>query len=152
VGVALLVVALVGLLIVLGNNSGDDGKPAPTATTKTTPKKQSKGKGGRKKTPKKTPAAPQVARLELLPTGPVWVCLRAAGDRVLLAGEVITPDSSLEVYRSRRFTMTLANGSLKMKVNGKTLSVPDVQDAIGYEVDRTGKRTVLAQDERPTCA
>ncbi|MDX6664814.1 MAG: hypothetical protein QOG68_1020, partial [Solirubrobacteraceae bacterium] len=54
--------------------------------------------------------------------------------------------------RSRRFTMTFGNSSLKMKINGRTLTVPPAQNAIGYVVDRTGKRTRLSEADRPTCA
>src|SRR6478672_4375946 len=89
VAVALLVVALVGLLIVLGNNSDDNGgDKAATTTTKTTttPAKRKKKKAQQVQ---KKQSAPEFAKLELVPSGPVWVCLRAAGNRTLLAGEVI---------------------------------------------------------------
>jgi hypothetical protein len=39
-----------------------------------------------------------------------------------------------------------------MRVNGRTLSVPEVQNAIGYVVDRAGKRSVLSEADRPTCS
>ncbi|MCW2989562.1 MAG: hypothetical protein JWM73_156, partial [Solirubrobacterales bacterium] len=153
VGVAVLVVALVGLLIFLGNHSGNDKKSGATATT-TTPTTPAKTTPGGKKRPrhKTTPATPRFTRLEIVPTGPVWICLEAAGSRRLLAGEVVDTTSNLPVYRSSRFRMTLGNGALNMRINGKTLSVPEVQNAIGYEIDRTGKRTVLAEADRPTCA
>jgi cytoskeleton protein RodZ len=148
IAVALLVVGLVGLLIVLGNKSGDGSSSsattstARTAPTRTTPR--------RKRSP--TPAAPQVARLEIIPTGPVWVCLQAAGKRTLIGGEVVDPSSELSAFRSRRFKMTFGNGNVRMRVNGKTLSVPEVQNAIGYVVDRAGKRAVLSEADRPTCS
>jgi transcriptional regulator with XRE-family HTH domain len=152
VAVAVLVVALVGLLIILGNNSGDGdgGKTTSTATktTKTTAQKPKQGKK-QKTTP---PAEAKFARLQLVPTGPVWVCLEAAGNRRLLAGELIEPGSDLPSWRSSRFTMTFGNGSLSMKINGKTLEVPEVQEPIGYTVSRSGKRTVLGEGERPTCS
>ena len=153
VAVAVLVVALVGLLILLGSGSGDDGK---TVSTKTTAKQGTPAKttpASTRPKAKKTPTAPaaEFARVELIPTGPVWVCLRAAGNRTLIGGQVIAPGDSLPVYRSSAFTMTFGNASLKMKVNGRTLSVPEVKNAIGYAVDRSGKRTQLSETQRPTC-
>lgn len=152
VAVAVLVVALVGLLIVLGNNNDEDPKPSASTiptTTATTKRPATETETEKQRTP--SPPA-RFARLELVPTGQVWVCLEAAGDRTLLAGQEIEPGSELPVYRSSRFTMTFGNGNLTMRINGKTLRVPEVQNAIGYVVDRTGKRTVLSEADRPTCS
>jgi hypothetical protein len=97
-------------------------------------------------------ATPTVARLRLVPKGQVWVCLQAAGGRTLLHGQIIGPGDSLPVYRSREFRMTFGNGNLTMRVNGRTRTVPDVQNAVGYRVDRRGHRTLLSASQRPTCA
>jgi cytoskeleton protein RodZ len=150
VAVALLVVGLVALLIVLGNSSGGGSKaPVATTTTRTTPAKSSHRKARRRHT---ATAAPAVARLRLVPTGQVWVCLQAAGGRTLIGGRVIAPGQALPVYRSREFRMTFGNGNLTMRVNGRTRTVPAVQNAVGYRVDRSGHRTVLSPAQRPTCA
>jgi transcriptional regulator with XRE-family HTH domain len=153
VAVAVLVVALVGLLIVLGNNR-DDGTGSKGAATTTTTETAPAPTTPAKRSPGKKPGAvsARFVRLELIPTGPVWVCLRAAGQRRILPGQVIAPGDDLPPYRSSRFTMTLGNGNLTMRVNGRTLRVPDVQNAIGYLIDRTGKRTVLREVDRPTCS
>lgn len=153
VGVALLVVALVALLIVLGNNSDDDPGSAPAvATTQTTPAKTTPERAGRRPARKRPAAAARFARLQLLPTGDVWICLEAAGNRTLLDGEVVDETSDLPPYRSSRFRMTLGNGSVRMRVNGRTLGVPEVQNPIGYAIDRSGRRTVLGEADRPTCS
>src|SRR6476469_2196230 len=71
IAVAVLVVALVGLLIILGNNSdnnGSDKAATKTTTTSTTPAKHRPAKKG--KDAKGTAAAPKYARLELIPSGP----------------------------------------------------------------------------------
>jgi cytoskeletal protein RodZ len=150
VGVALLVVGLVAVLIFLGNNSNDGPQPSATTTTRTTTTKTTPERSRKK--PARKPAAAKFARLELLPTANVWICLQAAGNRTLLAGELVDETTDLPAYRSSRFVMTFGNSNLKMRVNGKTLSVPEVQNAIGYEIDRAGKRTVLPAADRPTCA
>jgi hypothetical protein len=151
IAVALLVVALVGLLIILGGNrdGGDDDKPSATTTTRTEATRTTSTT--EKKAPEKKPAA-KYARLELVPTGPVWVCLEAAGNRTLLGGEVIEPGTKDLSWRSSRFVMTLGTSSLSMRINGKTVSVPESADPIGYVIDKNGKRTPLGEDDRPTCS
>src|SRR3954447_3648098 len=148
--VAVLVVALVALLIVLGRNGGDDNSSTTSENTvadqptTSTPAKRSK--------PAARPAAPAVARLRLVASAPVWVCLEAAGGRVLIPGKVVGPTDKLPPYRSRRFRMTLGNGSVTLRVNGKAFDVPEVRNAIGYEIARSGQRKVLAPADRPTCS
>jgi len=150
VGVAVLVVALVGLLIVLGNTGNDPQTASPSTTPTTgasTPSRHRRPGGHARPAGRK-----RVVRLRLVPSAPVWVCLQAAGGRTLIAGRVIAPGDALPSYRSRRFKMTFGNGSLTMKVDGRSLKVPDVQNAIGYVVDRTGHRSPLPATDRPTCA
>jgi cytoskeleton protein RodZ len=146
--VALVVVALVALLIVLGRNGGGNSDNTPTNTVARTPGTTTTAK----RPTKKQRAAPTVARLRLVATAPVWVCVVAEHNRVLVPGTVVGPADHLPTWRSRRFKMTFGNGSLTMRVNGRTLQVPEVQNAIGYVVDRTGKRTVLSPAQRPTCS
>jgi cytoskeleton protein RodZ len=153
VAVAVLVIALVGLLIVLGNNSDDDGgrdgvSATPTTRTTTTTQERAPAEEQEKE---REPAA-KFARLQLVPTGPVWVCLQAAGNRTLLAGEVIEPATDLPTWRSSRFVMTFGNGSLSTRVNGKTIEVPESSDPVGYVIDKNGKRTPLGEADRPTCS
>jgi len=154
VAVAVLVVALVGLLIVLGNASnGEPDQPQATGATTAPAAGRPTRTTPRPPRPRRpAPAAARVARLEILPEGPVWVCLRAAGNRTLLAGEVVDPASDLPVYRSSAFRITLGNGAVALRVNGRRLAVPDVQNAIGYAISRSGKRTLLPESRRPTCA
>jgi len=147
--VALVVVALVALLIVLGRNGNDNNSGSSATNTIETPAARQTSTT-KKEAPKK--AAPAFARLKLQPTAPVWVCLEAAGGRRLIPGTVVGPSDTLPAYRSRQFKMTLGNGSLALIVNGKTLQVPEVKNAIGYVIDRAGHRKVLSPAERPTCS
>ena len=148
--VAAVIVALIALLIVLGRNGGDDDDAKTAVNTVATPT-DTKTTGG-STTPASKPATPAVARLRLVPTGEVWVCLTAARGRVLIGGTVISPADKLPTYRSKQFRMTFGNGNLSLRVNGKPLAVPEVKNAIGYEIDRSGRRTVLSPAERPTCS
>ncbi|MCW2968294.1 MAG: hypothetical protein JWM71_2066 [Solirubrobacteraceae bacterium] len=157
IGIAVLVVALVGLLIWLGDNSGSNNSPKPSGATSTpthrkkTPARRHGAKGAKHHgaTSRTTHA---VARLRLVPSGPVWICLQAAGNRTLIGGHIVSPGDALPVYRSRQFKMTFGNGNLVMKINGRSLSVPDVQSGIAYTIDHTGHRSTLASGQGPTCA
>jgi transcriptional regulator with XRE-family HTH domain len=156
VAVAVLVVALVGLLIVLGrqNGQGDNTRtqaadPTATNSTRTTPARQRKRRGQHGSSAR---AGHALARLRLVPSGPVWVCLQAAGKRTLITGHIVAPGSPLPVYRSKQFKMTFGNGNLVMRINGRTLPVPDVQNAISYTVDHRGHRKTLPAGQGPTCA
>jgi hypothetical protein len=145
--VAAVVLALVALLIVLGKGGGG-------SSSQTTPSTSAPGPARHQHVPATTPrpAAPALVRLRLVPTGQVWVCLQAAGGRTLIGGRVVSPTDRLPTYRSKRFKLTLGNGNLTMRIDGRTLTVPAVQDAIGYVIDRQGRRTVLPPAQRPTCA
>jgi hypothetical protein len=50
---------------------------------------------------------------------------------VLIPGKVVGPSDRLPAWRSKRFEMTLGNGSVVLRVNGRALQVPEVQNAIG---------------------
>jgi cytoskeleton protein RodZ len=137
------------LLIVLGRNSGGGGSNKSQGNTVATPPATTTA--ARTPPAARKPPPPRFARLQLQPSGQVWVCVVAAGDRVLEPGTVIGPADTLPTWRSSRFRMTFGNGSLTMRVNGKTLAVPAVSKPIGYVVDRRGHRRVLPAAQQPTC-
>jgi len=145
-----LVLAVLAGIYVLGkNNSPDNGtsksnapqgsakKAAPSGTTTTNKAKKN--------------ATPRVARLQVLATAPVYVCLKAAGNRTLVNGATLGSGAHTRTYRSSRFDLTLGNGNAQMKLNGRVLAVPDVQSGIGYRITRKGRRT-LSPAARPVCA
>jgi transcriptional regulator with XRE-family HTH domain len=144
-----LVLAVLAGVYVLGKSSEDNSngtsKPPTTPASKTAPaKKKAKSKQHA------AAPAPRLARLQVLATGPVYVCLKAAGARTLVKGEILTPNASTKTFRSSRFDLTLGNGNAKLRVNGKTLSVPPVQSGIGYRITVKGRHT-LSPSARPTC-
>jgi len=89
-------------------------------------------------------------RIQLIPTAPVYVCLEAASGRKPLDGVIITPGGRNQTYRSKRFRLTLGNGSVRMKVNGKDLSVPQSPNAISYLVTPQGRHSATAA-QAPRC-
>ena len=138
--VALVVLVLLAGLWVIGNrNSGDSGgrgSTPPPASTPTTTSSASKASSSKKKaaTKKKAKAKPKVARLTIVATGQVYVCLKAAGNRTPVPGIVLTGGARQGPYKSSRFRLQLGTSEARLIVNGKSRSVPSVANGIGYEI------------------
>jgi cytoskeleton protein RodZ len=128
--VGLSAAGLIVLLIVLGSiGNGNDDTPVatrPTTTAKARPR------------PKPRPV-PTVARLTLIPTGEVYVCLRNASDD-LIVNDTLTPDGGNKSFRGKRFRVTVGNSSVKMRVNGRTLAVQPRATATTFAVTPKGRR------------
>jgi hypothetical protein len=92
----------------------------------------------------------RTVRLQIVPLGRVFVCLTAAGRGTVLDGVELQPGDAMRTFRSRRFRLTLGNDRARLRINGRLRSVPPVTNGIGYEITRSGRRT-LSASERPTC-
>ena len=77
------------------------------------------------------------------------MCL-ISGTHRWINGVILQPGGPQPVYRAGRFEMTLGNGSLLMRVNGQTFTVPQVNNAIGYAIGVHG-RHVLPASKNPLC-
>jgi cytoskeleton protein RodZ len=97
-----------------------------------------------------TPAKPRTVRLQLVPTGAVSVCLKAAGGRTLLSDVTLSPGTTQPTYHSSKFDIALGNGLIELRIDGVLRHVPAVSAGTGYEITRGGRRT-LAPAQRPSC-
>jgi len=153
--IAVVIVGLVAALYFLGIAGNDGGSnDASTPTTATQPKSSSsKGSAAAvapaKKSKKKT--TPKFARLSVVATGQVYVCLKAAGQRTPIDGIVLTSGARQGPYKSSRFRVQLGTSEARLVVNGKSHSVPPASNGIGYEITPTKVRR-LAQSKWPSCA
>jgi hypothetical protein len=158
----LVVAAVVGALLValyfLG--SGNDN-PSPETSVDTTPAETTRGaREARGQNGRTGPAAgagrhtgrrrSRTVRLQIIPLGPVFVCLTARGQGRLVNGQIVHPGELRRTFHSRRFRLTLGNDRVRLRINGKLRSVPAVTRGIGYEITRAGRRT-LPPGKRPTC-
>jgi cytoskeleton protein RodZ len=154
--IAVVIVGLVAALYFLGLNNGDDdnGGRAGTSTPRTssTQTQSSSNKSGAAagKSTKKKKSKPKVAKLTVIATGQVYVCLKAAGDRTLVNGVVLTGGARQGQYRSSRFRVRLGNAEVRLVVNGKSRSVPPVANGVGYEITPT-KVHRLPESRWPEC-
>lgn len=144
---ALVAVVLIGLFA-LGRGDGDEDSGGRTTTT--TEQRRPRSGGAPAETERTAGTPSKVATLRILPTGQVYACLRNAAGRRLLDGVVLQPGEQTQTFRSRRLLLTLGNGDARLVVNGRTRSVPEVREGVGYEITPTAVRR-LSGDERPDC-
>ena len=153
-GLALAVVAA-GLLVALyflGRSDDDGGGAAstlgqPPARTTT----ESSGRGPATAARRKR-RRPRLARLQIVPTGPVYVCLKRAGGRAVIDGLILQAGSRQPIYRSRRFRLLLGNSEARLRINGRLRSVPPVANGIAYEITAGGRVRTLPAARRPRCS
>jgi cytoskeleton protein RodZ len=155
----LLAVVVVGLLVglwVIGNRNNDDGAsqgstPPPSTSQPSTPSSSSNAQTpAKKKKKKKKKAKPKLARLTIVATGQVYVCLKAAGKRTPVPGIVLTGGARQGPYKSSRFRLQLGTSEARLVVNGKSRNVPSVANGIGYEITSRKMRRLPAS-QWPRC-
>jgi hypothetical protein len=141
------IVGLLAALYALGTwGGGDNGGNAPTATEPTATATRVPARKQKRK-----PAPPRRVTLQIVPTGPVNVCLVDARGRPLINSQTLQAGGQTKRYRGRRFRVTFGNGQARLKSGGRTIDVPDRTTAVGYEL-RPGKRPrELPAAQRPTC-
>jgi cytoskeleton protein RodZ len=147
--IVLGVAALLAALYVLGRLGEDETPTEPAQVQRTaTPAPSGDEGGGGSQQPRRAPRV----RLQLIATGPVYVCLVDARGRQLIDEETLQAGTRTPTFRSRLFRTNFGNSNLRMRVNGKTYAVEPSPDPIGYEL-RPGRRPrLLADDRRPDCS
>jgi cytoskeleton protein RodZ len=165
--VAVVVVALLAGLYALGQSGGDDdggtdaastlpetnttSTPERTTTTRTTRSRSSSAARRRAAARRRRQARARLVRLRLVPTGPVYVCMTRAGGETVVDGVILQAGSRQPTYRSRRFRVLLGNSEVRLRVNGRTRSVPASAGVIAYEITPPGRVRPLPPASRPTC-
>lgn len=146
--VGVVIVALVVGLYLLGSQTGNDNNGSPPsgpAANKTGKKHKKKGKKAAAK-----PATPQRVKLELTPTGTVYVCLVDENGKALIPGQTLTTTSGAQSFTAKRFDLNLGNNAVTLKANGKDIPVAPSAEPIGLSITPTGNKP-LPTGQRPTC-
>ena len=144
--VGIVLVMILVALFLIGQNGGDDD---PEDVAQTTPAQTTEERDPPERDREPKPAS-RTVRLTVAPTAVVWVCLVDRSGDALIPGTEIAPGTT-RTYRSRRFRVTLGNGNIRFRVNGRSFQPPQSGEPQGFEFTRNGRRTLPA-DERPTCA
>ena len=152
--IGVVIVLLVGVLYALGklfpSDSGNDTSVSrPQTSTGTTAAQRTRERARRRQAA--APARPRRARLQLVVTGSVWICLVDGSGRRLIPGQIVQPGTTATTYTAKKFMVNFGNGRVQMKLNGHTLEVPDTGGPVGYSVTGQG-RTLLPPGKSPTCA
>lgn len=141
---AVLLLILVALFLIGRGGDDEDPRSARQAAPPATDERRDEPARRRR------PARPRVVRLTVAPTAVVWVCLVDAGGQRRIPGTEIAPGPP-RTFHSRRFRITLGNGNIRLRVNGRVFQPPQSAEPQGFEFSRSGRRA-LGEDERPTCA
>jgi hypothetical protein len=145
--VTIVLVLVVAALAYVGSNANNPGKLAQTTTTRARRRKPKHGGHHRITIPV---AKPTTVKLQLIPTGRVYVCVVDGTGKKLIPGLIYDVGSAIPTETSAKLLLTLGNNSVTMKVNGKTVPVPSSPTAIGFELTPSGN-TSLAGSQQPTC-
>ena len=120
----LVLVAVVGVLVVIGLLSGDDGGGGEEAsrTQTTTERTTTQPK-------KEKPAAPKRVALRIVPTTATYVCVdHGVGTDVVFEGTI----DRTETYRGKRVRVLLGKRDLELWKNGKRVQVAPGADPIAF--------------------
>ena len=143
-------VAILALLALIGSIGGGGGNGASSAGSTSTDAGRTTRRAAAPTHRPTVPAVPTQASVHIAPTGALYVCLVDGGGRVLIPGSQFAAGQQVPVYTARKLRLTLGNNAVRLRVNGRPLSVPASSTAIAYEITPSGARS-LALDQAPTC-
>jgi hypothetical protein len=144
--IGVVLVAVVVVLYILGN--GSNSKPPPT--TSTAPPKKHRHHHRRHRAVTALPAKPKTVKLQLTPTGPVYVCLVNGAGTKLIDQQTFNPGQSIPTESGKKLLLTLGNNSIQVKVNGRAVPVAASASAIRLMIDPHGTHPIPSTTS-PTC-
>jgi cytoskeleton protein RodZ len=144
--VGAVLVAVVVVLYFVGN-----GTKNKTATTSSTSAGTSNRHRHRHRAGSSKAARPHTVKLELVPTGQVYVCLVNGSGKQLIPGQIFDSGQTIPIETAPKLLLTLGNNAVKMKVNGANVNVSASSSSIGYELV-PGSRKLLPTAQQPRCA
>jgi cytoskeletal protein RodZ len=143
-----LVGVVVALFVVGSLNSNNKTTPPTGLQGNNQPHRgQARRRAPRHRT---TPPPPTTAKLALVPTGAVYVCVVDAGGKKLIPGTIFNAGQTIPTQTASKMRVTLGNAQVQMTVNGKHVNVAPSASSIGFLVLPTGAHP-LAAAQQPTC-
>jgi cytoskeleton protein RodZ len=145
--IAAVLVIVVVVLFFVGQNNPASKSPsttqAGTKTTHTTPHRPRRRRVHK--------AVPTTVKLQLQPTGQVYVCLVDGTGKKLIPGLIFNTGQTIPAKSAAKLLLTLGNNNVKMKVNGATVPVAPSAGSIGYRL-LPGGHSLLPVSQQPKCA
>ncbi len=85
-----------------------------------------------------------------MPTGTVYVCLVDGNGTKLINEQTYNAGQSVPAQKAPKLLLTLGNNAMQMKVNGKSVPVPESANAIRFLLTPDSVKNIpLSQS--PTC-
>jgi cytoskeleton protein RodZ len=144
VAIFVVLAAVVAALYFVGRNTGNKSSTTPTTHAATTRHSHHAPRHHR-------PAPPAHVKLQLIPTGQVYVCLVDGAGKKLIPGLIFSPGQTIPTKSASKLLLTLGNNAVTMKVNGTTVPVAASAGSIGYEFQGRAHH-VLTAAQQPRCA
>jgi cytoskeleton protein RodZ len=145
--IGLVLLVLVAALYIVGRNNSPSTPAPPTGARATGPHKARPAAPAHRHP---APAAPTTVKLQLVPTGQVYVCLVEGNGKKLIPGTIYATGQSIPSYTARKLLLTLGNASVRMRANGRLVHVPASANAIRFLVGPTSERQI-SLSATPTC-
>jgi cytoskeleton protein RodZ len=143
-----VLVAIVVALYFLGiKKNGGSTTPTTASHANTTPAHNAH----KHHHPARTHTVASTVKLQLVPTGAIYVCLVDGAGKKLIPGEIFNVGQTIPTKTSAKLLLTLGNASVKMKVNGKTVQVPSTGSPVGFDLTPAA-HTMLPSGKQPQCA
>jgi hypothetical protein len=141
--IGVVLVAVLVALFVIGTG-GNNKKPQPvTGAHQQRPHHRKRHKAA-------PPPTPKTVKLELVPTGPVYVCVVNGAGTKLINQQTFSPGQAVPAVSGQKLLVTLGNNAVQMKVNGKTVPVTASASAIRMRIDPSGQHPISSATQ-PTC-
>ena len=146
--IAGVLVAVVAALAIIGLAS--NGSKTPTTTAHKVHRHVRHHRPLLTTTTTTTPPPPTTVKLQLTPTGTVYVCLVDGAGKKLIPGTIFTSGQTIPTETAPKLLLTLGNAAVTMKVNGSRVTVAPSSAAIGFLIQPSGT-THLSASKEPTC-
>ncbi len=147
--IAGVLLAVLAVLFVVGTLLGSKTKTPKTTglhpvTHKPRPRRHRRTKA------KSTTTVRTTAKLQLVPTGTVYVCVVDGTGKKLVPGQIFSTGQTVPTETAPKLLVTLGNALVQMKVNGKTVPITASSGSIGFSLTSKGARP-LPLSKQPTC-
>ncbi len=145
------IVAMLGLAVAVGvlvHVVGGEGGPTPADRSDRPSSSAPQRSAGQP--PGGEPERRQ-ARVRLVATGAVWICVTDQNGEPLIDGVTFAAGDRSEKLRARQLEIGLGNGQVELKANGEQVPIASPGEPTGFRV--TGEKVrELPAGERPTCS
>jgi cytoskeletal protein RodZ len=145
-----VVLLLVVTLYIVGNAANPRKTPAAQSPAKSAGGQARHARRGRTGTTTPVTASPTTVKIQLAPTGQVYVCMVDGTGRKLIPGTIYNAGQRIPTESAAKLLVTLGNASVRMRANGRLVPVPPSSNAIRFLVEPTGERRI-ALAASPTC-